>query len=127
VRLGRYTIAVTELVLIVPSILFMSALFMRNVQPLQYEPAHTAQQIVTWYAARPRTGLWLLLIGFPLTVLITGGATIWHRWRSDANLRQALRDASMAVRTHVPTLLIATATLAAGCVLAIVALHILSD
>ena len=88
--------------LIFPAVLFMTALFMRNLQPLQDEPARTAQEIVAWYAARPRLGLWLLLITLPLAVLTTGCAALVRNWR-------------------------ALATLTAAAVLAIVALHSLSD
>ena len=41
-------LAATELALIFPAALFMTALFVRNLQPPQYEPAHTAERIVTW-------------------------------------------------------------------------------
>src|SRR5207244_4778665 len=58
----RRTIAATELVLIFPAVLFMTALFVRNLQPKQLEPAHTAQEIVMCYSARPHVGLWILLI-----------------------------------------------------------------
>jgi len=61
----RPVLATLELVLIAPATLFMTALFVRNLQPQQYEPAHTAQRIVAWYAARTHLGLWLFLIGFP--------------------------------------------------------------
>ena len=40
--------AAAEMMLILPAVLFMTALFMRNVQPLRFEPAHTAQEIVAW-------------------------------------------------------------------------------
>ena len=59
-----------------PAALFMMALFVRNLQPLQYEPARTAQRIVDWYAVRPRIGLWGLLIALPLAVLLTGCSTL---------------------------------------------------
>jgi hypothetical protein len=61
-------IAVMELVLIFPAVLFMTALVLRNFQPLQYEPARSAQQLVMWYAGRMWT-LWFLLLGLPLIVL----------------------------------------------------------
>lgn len=126
-KLARYTTATTELLLVFPAVLFMTALFVRNLQPLQYEPAHTAQQIVTWYAARPHVGLWVLLIAFPLTVLVTGGATLLHRWSDEAELRHSVLQMIATIRAHLATLLVALATLAAGGVLAIVALHLLTD
>jgi hypothetical protein len=123
----KYAIATTELLLIFPAVLFMTALFVRNLQPLQYEPAHTAQQIVDWYAMRPRMGLWVLLIALPLAVLITGCATLVRRWSREVELRQAARHTFATLRLHLATLLVAGATLVAGTVLAIVGLHVLTD
>ena len=126
-NLPKRTIAATELLLIFPAALFMTALFVRNLQPLQYQPAHTAEQIVSWYAVRPRIGLWGLLIALPLAVLVTGCGTLLRSWSNDVELRQATRQTLAAIRAHLATLLVAGATLVAGSVLAIVALHMLTD
>lgn len=126
-RWSKYALASMEVILIFPAALFMTALFGRNVQPLQYEPAHTAQRIVMWYAARRLLGLWVLLIALPLMVLVTGGATLLRRWSDDVELQQASRAVVAAVRRHLGTAMIAGSTLAAGGVLAIVALHVLTD
>jgi hypothetical protein len=123
----KRAIAATDLLLIFPAALFMTALFVRNLQPLQYEPAHTAQRIVTWYADRPRIGLWVLLIALPLAVLISGCGTLLHIWSHEAELRQAAWQTLAAIRAHLATLLVAGATLTAGGILAIVALHVLTD
>jgi hypothetical protein len=123
----KRTIATTELLLIFPAVLFMTALFVRNLQPQQYEPARTAQQIVTWYAARPRVALWGFLITLPLAVLIAGCGTLLRGWSNDAELRQAARRTLADIRAHLAILLVAGATLAAGGILAIVALHLLTD
>ena len=126
-RLSRYLLAGAEVLLILPAVLFMTALFMRNVQPVQLEPAHTAQQIVSWYAARPHVGLWLFLMAFPLAVLVSGCATLARRWRYDAELRQATKQIITAFQVHWETAMITVATVAAAGVLAIVALHVASD
>jgi hypothetical protein len=123
----KRTIAATELILIVPAALFMTALFVRNVQPLQYEPAHTAQRIVMWYAARPHVGLWVFLIALPFVVLVTGCATLLRSWNDDVQLRQAAAQAFAALRAHLAMVFVAAATLTAGGVLAIVTLHVLTD
>jgi hypothetical protein len=125
--LRKFAIATTELLLIFPAALFMMALFVRNLQPLQYEPAHSARHIVNWFAARPRVGLWGLLIALPLAVLVTGCATLLHRWRHEIELRRAAHDTFAALRPHLATLLVAGATSVAGGVLAMVALHVLTD
>lgn len=68
-----------QLFLIFPAVLFMGALLVRNLSPLQDGPAHTAQQIVMWYAGRMWT-LWVLLIALPLGVLVTGSITFGRNW-----------------------------------------------
>ncbi|HLJ74458.1 MAG TPA: hypothetical protein VKU62_07730 [Thermoanaerobaculia bacterium] len=123
----RRWIAATELTLIFPAALFMTALFVRNLQPQQYEPAHTAQQIVMWYAASLHVGLWLLLIALPLGVLLIGSATLLRSWSADGELRDATQRTLAAVRAHFSTLLVAIATVMAAGILAIVALHVLTD
>jgi hypothetical protein len=119
--------AAAELLLIFPAALFMGALVVRSLQPQQYEPAHTAQQIVMWYAARPHLGLWVLLIALPLTVLATGCITLLRSWSDNAELRRATQQTFAAIRAHLATLFVAAATLAAGGILAIVALHMMTD
>jgi hypothetical protein len=126
-KLGKYAVATTELLLIFPAALFMSSLFLRNLQPQQFEPARTAQRIVTWYAESGRLGLWGLLIALPLAVLVTGCVTLLRRWGRDSELRQAARETLAMVGTHLAMVLVAGATLAAGGFLAIVALHVLTD
>jgi hypothetical protein len=120
-------LAAVELLLIFPAVLFMTALFVRNIQPQQYEPAHTAQRIVALYSARPHVGLWLLLMAMPLAVLVTGCATLVPVWNGDADLRRDARQAWTAIRAHGATLFVAAATLTAGGVLTIVALHVLTN
>lgn len=123
----KRALAATELLLIFPAVLFMTALFVRNLQPLQYEPARTAERIVMWYAARPHLGLWVLLIALPLVVLVTGCGAVLRSWSDDVQLRQATLQTLIAIRAHLAALLVAGATVTAGGVLAIVALHVLTD
>jgi hypothetical protein len=119
-------IAVMELVLIFPAALFMTALALRNLQPLQYEPAHSAQQLVMWYAARMWT-LWVLLLALPFTVLVTGCAALLHGWNRDTVRPLTARQSLAMVRAHLATLFIAATTLIAGVILAIVVLHMLAN
>ena len=121
------TVAAAELFLVFPAALFMTALFVRNIQPPQYEPAHTAQRLVDCFAARPFLGLDVSLIALPFAALIIGCATVMRRWHSDAELRQGVRQTFAVVRSQLATLLIAVATLMAGGILAIVALHVATD
>jgi len=118
-------IAVTGLVLIFPAVLFMTALLLRGLQPLQYEPAHTAQQLVMWYAGRMWT-LWVLLVGLPFAVFASGCAALLGRWNGDATTH-TVRESRAKVRGNLARLFIAATTLAAGVILAIVVLHILAN
>src|SRR5205085_7907520 len=114
----RRAIAATEMLLIFPAMLFLTALFVRNLTPKQLEPARTAQEIVMLYAARPHVGLWLLLILMPLAVLMIGGGTLLHAWSEDAALRKAARQTLAAARAHLSMVLVAAATLFSGFALA---------
>lgn len=117
-------LATIELLLTFPAALFMTALFLREVQPEQFEPAHTAKLIVNWYATGPVwLTLWVALMAMPLAVLVIGGATLLRSWKADAELRQAARQTFATVHAYMATLLIAAATLSAAAFLAIVALH----
>ena len=120
-------LAVLEMFLLLPAALFMAALFVRNLQPAPYQPAQTARNLVEWYAARPRLGLDIFLIALPFAAFVMGCATLRRLWRGEAALRQAARETFAAVRAHLAALLIAGATLAAGAILAIVALHMITD
>ena len=123
----KRALAATELLLVFPAALFMTALFVRNLQPEQYEPARTARRLVEWFSARPLLGLDVFLIALPFAALVIGCATVLRRWRSEAELRQTALETLATLRAHLATLLIAGATLMAGAVLAIVALHSITD
>src|SRR5437016_1838072 len=123
----KRAIAAAELLLVSPATLFMIALFVRNLQPAPYEPAQTARRLVEWFSARPLLGLDVFLIALPLAAFVIGCVTVLRSWRSDEELRQAALKTLAAARAHLATLLIAGATLVAGGVLAIVALHVITD
>jgi hypothetical protein len=119
-------IAVMELVLIFPAVLFMTALVLRNLQPLQYEPARSAQQLVMWYAGRMWT-LWFLLLGLPLIVLVTGCVELLRSYNREIVLPLTSQKSLAMVRAHLSSLFIAATTLTAGVILAIVVLHVLAN
>src|ERR1700693_905659 len=100
------TITALALALIFPAALFMLALVVRNFAPLPLTVTGAAQQIVAWYAARMWT-LWVFLLALPITVLVSGAATLRYR---NSNPRHTWRG------------LLGAITLAAGGILAIVVL-----
>lgn len=123
----RTSLAALELALIVPATLFMAALFLRSIQPVQFEPAYTAQRIVDWYAARTHLGLWVFLIALPLAVLLIGAVTLVRAWRSNAAFRAAAAVCAQAIRRHFAVLVVALATATSAGILCIVVMHLLTD
>ena len=123
----KRTIAATELLLISPAALFMTALFVRNLTPKEHDVARTAQAFVMLYAARPHIGLWLLLIALPLAVLVIGCGTLLQRWSAEAELREAARQTLAAIRANFALVLIAAATVLSGGLLAAITLHVMTD
>jgi len=126
-RTLRGGLASLEVALIFPAALFMTALFVRNLQPEPFEPAHSAGRIVAWYAARTHLGLWVFLIGLPFAVLATGSVSLLRSWRGDAALRTAARELAGTVRSYFAVVVVALATAGSAAILAIVALHMITD
>ena len=124
--MGTTKRAVAQLLLIFPAILFMGALVVRQLSPLQDEPAHTAHRIVMWHAGRVWT-LWVLLITLPLAVLVTGCVTLARIWRDDLELRQGAQQTLSAIHADRAMLFVAAMTLTAGVILAIVAIHMAAN
>ena len=88
----KRTIAATELLLVFLAALFMTALFVWNLQPARYEPAHTAQRLVAWFGACQRLDVFLFAL--PFVALVTGCATMLRSWRHDEALRRAVLSRS---------------------------------
>jgi ABC-type Fe3+ transport system permease subunit len=126
-NLTKRILAATELLLVLPATLFMTALFVRNLQPAQYEPARSAGRLVEWFSARPFLCLGIFLIALPLAVFIVGCVTLVLGWHREEKLRQAALETLSAVRAHLTTLIIAGATAVAAGILAIVAVHVITD
>jgi len=123
---AKRALAAAQLLLMFPAILFMGALVVRQLSPLQHEPAHTAHRIVVWYAGRMWT-LWALLITLPLVVLVTGCVTLLRSWSNVPELPYRAQQGLAAIYADRPMLCIAMMTLTAGVVLAIVAMHMAAN
>jgi hypothetical protein len=119
-------IAALELVLIFPAALFMNAIVVRNLGPLQYKPAQTAQRIVIWYSVQMWT-LWVLLLALPFAVLVTGCAALLRFSNRDAELPNSARQSLAVVCAHPAALFVAATTLTAAGILVIVVLHMLAN
>jgi hypothetical protein len=118
-------IAVSELLLIFPAVLFMTAVVVRNLGS-QYELAHTAQRVIMWYAGQMWT-LWVLLLALPFAVLVTGCATLLCGWNRDQELPNISHRPLALFRPHPATLFVAATTVAAASILMIVVLHMLAN
>ena|ERR1700727_591393 len=117
------TLALLQLLLLFPAALFMASLVVRNIGPVSQEPAHTAQQIVLWYARRLWT-LQVLLFALPCAVLLGGWFALRTRYRDAVQLGV---PASLA-QNHLrwPVRLVSVTTVASAGILAIVGFHVLT-
>jgi hypothetical protein len=123
---AKRALAAAQLLLMFPAILFMGALVVRQLSPLQHEPAHTAHRIVMWYAGRIWT-LWALLITLPLAVLVTGCIMLLRSWSNVPELPHRAQQGLAAIYADWAMLFVAMMTLTAGVVLAIVAMHMAAN
>jgi hypothetical protein len=118
-----HTIAILQLLLIFPAALFMASLVVRNLGPMNYEPAHTAQHIVMWYAGRMWT-LRVLLFALPCMVLISGWVALRTRYRDTVQL--GTHRSLPSSLPHWPVRLLSVTTVASAGILAIVGFHVLT-
>jgi hypothetical protein len=121
-RAIKQTFAIVELILVLPAALFMTALLLREVQP-----AAQTGRVVEWFSHHVVLGLDIFLVAMPLAAFIGGCAMVLRSWRRDAQFRRATLEMISTARAHVASLLIAGATLVAGGVLVVVAMHMITE
>ena len=119
--MDRRIVAAAELALIFPAALFLTAVVARHLEPLEF-----AQEIVTWYSVRYWT-LWVLLIGLPIGALFSGCVVLLGNSSEGTDGAQIAKHPFTAIRTELPTQIIAAATLSAGLILVVVVLHMLAN
>ena len=119
-------IAAWAFALVGPAILFITALFLRQVPPPGSEPARTADRIVRWYAAHPQLALWVLLLLLPLSAFILGSAALLRTWGDNPQLQDFTWRALAAIPAHWPAMSIGGATLLSAGVLIMITAHLMS-
>lgn len=118
----RRAIAATEVVLLVPAVLFLTAVVARDVPMLGSGTTHLAQQVVAWYAGRLWT-LWVLLVALPLAALVVGCATLLGSGAEGAPRTGGPAPQGPGAQSR----LIVCSTVAAGVILVIVGLHVFAN
>jgi len=119
-------IAAWALALVGPAVLFVAALFLRQVPPPASEPARTADRIVQWYAAHPQLALWVLLLLLPLSAFMLGSAALLRTWGDNPQLQYYTWRALAAIPEHWPAVSIGGATLLSAGVLAMITAHLMA-
>jgi len=117
-------IAACALALVGPAVLFVAALFVRQVPPTGSEPARTAERIVRWYAAHPQFGLWVLLFLLPLSAFVIGIAALLRTWGENPQLQHYTWRAFEETLEHWPAMSLGGATLLSMGVLVMITAHI---
>jgi len=79
------TASVAALLLALPALLLLTSALMRGLQPVQDEPAHTADAIFAWFVSL-RAGQVVLVVA-PLIALVLGLVAVWRRLAEDGDLR----------------------------------------
>ena len=118
-------IAVWAAALICPAIVFVTALSVRQWQPLGSGPVRTADRVVGWYAAHPQLALWVLLLLLPLSAFVLGSAALLRTWDDNPQLQDFTWRALAAIPNHWPAMSIGVATLLAAGVLTMISRHLM--
>ena len=120
-------VAAWTAVLVCPSVLFVLALFLRQVPPPGSEPSRTADRILRWYAAHPQLALWVLLLLLPTSAFVLGSAALLRTWSNNAELRYYAWRALTEIPEHWPAMSIGVATLVSAGLLMMVTAHLFRD
>ena len=120
-------IAVWTLALVLPSVLFVVALSLRQRRLIRGGLARAAESVVTWYGAHPQVGLWLLLILLPLSAFVLGSATLLRTWSENPRLQDVTWRALSEIPEHLPAVFVGATTLVAASVLGMISVHLMRD
>jgi len=119
-------IAVWAFALVGPAVLFVTALFLRQVPPAHREPARSADRIVSWFAAHPQLSLWVLLLMLPFGAFVLGSVALVRTWADNPQLQYYTWRALAEIPEHWPAMSIGGATLLAAAVLVTMTAHLFS-
>jgi len=119
-------IAAWALVLIGPAVVFIAALFLRQVPPPTSQPARTADRIVKWYAGHPQLALWVFLLLLPFSAFLLGSAALLRTWDENPQLQYYAWRALAAIPEHWPAVSIGGATLLSAGVLAMITAQLMA-
>jgi hypothetical protein len=78
--------AVAAALLVLPALVFLMSAAVRQLQPVQYEPARTADAIFGWFTGLHDGGA--ILWAAPALALALGLVVLWRRLTSDTELRR---------------------------------------
>ena len=85
------------------------------------------QVVVTWFAAHPQFGLWVVLLFLPLVAFILGSAALLRTWGDNPQLRDYTWRALSAIPAHWPAVFIGGATLLSAGVLTMITAHLMRE
>jgi hypothetical protein len=120
-------IAAWALALICPAVLFIAALFLRQMPAPHSQPARTAERIVRWYAAHPQFALWVLLLLLPLSAFLLGSSALLRTWSDNPELRGYAWRALTETVEHWPAMSIGGLTVLSAGVLMMVTAHLFRE
>ena len=117
-------IAALAFVLVGPALLFVTALFLRNVPPADSEMARFAERVVTWYAVHPQFALWVLFVLFPLSAFVLGSVTLLQTWGENPKLQYWAWRVLEEIPEHWPAMSVGGATVVSAGLLVMITAHL---
>ena len=120
-------IAACAFALVSPALLFVAALFVRQVFPPESEPARVSARIVSWYASHPQLALWVLLLLCPLSAFVIGTATLLRTWGENPKLQYWAWRVVEEIPEHWPAMSVGGATIVAFGLLVMITAHVLQS
>ena len=120
-------VAAWTLVAVSPSVLFVAALFVRQVLRPAAPVARSADRIVKWYATHPQLALWVLMLLLPTSAFVLGSAALMRTWANNFELRYYTWRALIEIPEHWQAFTIGGVTVISAALLMMVTTHLFRD
>lgn len=121
-------LAISGWLLVLPATLLLTAAFLRQLQPRQFEPARTSWAVFEWTTTHiSQAGAALLFLIMPAAAVVAGCVGLLLAWGNSETLRQDIAEVLASLRRNLAVAFLGTGTLLATAILAAVVLHIIAD
>lgn len=125
-RITGPLLAAGEWLMILPAAIFLAVTALRQMQPAQFEPAHTSWVIFNWATTHvTRFDAAVIFLVLPAAVVLAGLIGLLWAFSQNESFRRDLAEGFRILRANFAAWVVAAATVLGGAILAAVIVHLI--